>query len=217
MSWGKPAVELAQLSRIVTGDEVRARLICNVLAHYVASPATMKAIAFCVDIDHAEYMAAVFAAVGWKAVAVTSRTPRAERDAAPARLAAGEIQILCTCDLYNEGVDIPEANTLLFLRPTQSPVVFQQQLGRGLRLADGKDSCLVLDFVGRVRQDFRFDRLYQALTGLTRRQLVAELDAGLPTWWIAWRCATISTIGAVPACRRRGRWCCMGRIRAPRS
>ncbi|HRP94835.1 MAG TPA: DUF3427 domain-containing protein [Rhodocyclaceae bacterium] len=103
---------------------------------------------------------------------------RAERDAAPARLAADDMQILCSCDLYNEGVDIPEANTLLFLRPTQSPVVFQQQLGRGLCLADGKDSCLVLDFVGRVRQDFRFDRLYQALTGLTRRQLVAELDAG---------------------------------------
>ncbi len=176
--WGNTAAESTYLSRILTGDHARARLICTAIEHYVASLGAMKAIAFCVDIAHAVFMASAFNAVGWKALAVTSQTPRAERDAAPAKLAAGEIRIICTCDLYNEGVDIPAANTLLFLRPTQSPVVFQQQLGRGLRLSDGKDTCLVLDFVGRVRNDFRFDRLYQAITGLTRRQLVDEIDAG---------------------------------------
>lgn len=176
--WGNTAAELARLSQILTGDHVRARLVCNAIDHYVAHPVAMKAIAFCVDIAHANFMAAAFCAVGWKAHAITSQTARADRDTAPARLAAGEIQIICTCDLYNEGVDIPEANTLLFLRPTQSAVVFQQQLGRGLRLADGKDSCLVLDFVGRVRGDFRFDRLYQSITGLTRRQLTDEIQDG---------------------------------------
>lgn len=155
--WGNTAAESAHLSKILTGDHVRARLVCTAIEHYVANLGAMKAIAFCVDIAHAEFMATAFNAVGWKALAVTSKTPRIERDAAPAKLAAGEIRIICTCDLYNEGVDIPEANTLLFLRPTQSPVVFQQQLGRGLRLAAGKDTCLVLDFVGRVRTDFRFD------------------------------------------------------------
>ncbi len=176
--WGNTAAELAQLSRILTGDHARARLVCNAIDHYVANPGAMKAIAFCVDIAHAEFMAAAFSAIGWKSVPITSQTPKAERDAAPTKLAAGEVQIICTCDLYNEGVDIPEANTLLFLRPTQSAVVFQQQLGRGLRLADGKESCLVLDFVGLVRNDFRFDRLFQAITGLTRRQLTDEVEGG---------------------------------------
>jgi hypothetical protein len=83
-----------------------------------------------------------------------------------------------TVDLYNEGVDIPEVDTLLLLRPTQSPVVFQQQIGRGLRLAPGKESCLVLDFVGQHRAEFRFDRLLGSLTGLTRRQLEQSVEQG---------------------------------------
>jgi hypothetical protein len=86
-------------------------------------------------------------------------------------------------DLYNEGVDIPEVDTLLLLRPTQSPVLFQQQIGRGLRLVPGKESCLVLDFVGLHDVRFRFDRLLATLTGLGRRglaQAVAHGFADLP-------------------------------------
>jgi hypothetical protein len=85
---------------------------------------------------------------------------------------------LVTCDLYNEGVDLPQVDTLLLLRPTQSPVLFQQQFGRGLRLCKGKESCLVLDFVGRHRQDFRFDRLLSSITGLSRGQLIDAVDKG---------------------------------------
>jgi hypothetical protein len=69
-------------------------------------------------------------------------------------------------------------DTLLLLRPTQSPVLFQQQIGRGLRLALGKDSCLVLDFVGQHRTEFRFDRLLSSLTGLSRRELVDGVEHG---------------------------------------
>jgi superfamily II DNA or RNA helicase len=83
-----------------------------------------------------------------------------------------------TCDLYNEGVDLPLVDTLLLLRPTQSPVLFQQQIGRGLRLAKGKESCLILDFVGRHREEFRFDRLLSTLTGLSRAQLIEAVDKG---------------------------------------
>jgi hypothetical protein len=88
---------------------------------------------------------------------------------------------VCTCDLYNEGVDLPDVNTLLLLRPTQSPVLFEQQLGRGLRLAPGKESCLVLDFVGRYREDFRFDQLLQVMTGLPKKRLIEDLEHGFPT------------------------------------
>ena len=81
-------------------------------------------------------------------------------------------------------MDIPEINTLLLLRPTQSPVIFQQQIGRGLRLADGKESCLVLDFVGLYAEGFRFDTLFRAITGQTRAQLKDAVENGfglLPT------------------------------------
>ena len=176
--WGRAQQEREDLRNIVGADHARARRVIDALEHYANRRDAVRAIAFCVDIDHAQFMAARFAETGWPAMAVTSQTPSQERAAAPARLAAGQVQILCTCDLYNEGVDIPDANTLLLLRPTQSPVVFAQQLGRGLRLAPGKDSCLVLDFVGRVEQGFRFDRIYQAITGLSRRQFQQEMEHG---------------------------------------
>ena len=90
----------------------------------------------------------------------------------------GKLNVLCTCDLYNEGIDIPSVDTLLFLRPTQSPVVLQQQLGRGLRLSNDKESCLVIDLVGRHRVDFRFDRLLTLLSGLPRGDLAESVEKG---------------------------------------
>ena len=176
--WGQPQQEREDLGKLLGADHARARRIIHALEHYADRRSAVRAIAFCVDIDHANFMAARFTETGWPAMAVTSQTSREERLAAPVRLASGGLQVLCTCDLYNEGVDIPDANTLLFLRPTQSPVVFAQQLGRGLRLAPGKESCLVLDFVGRIKEGFRFDRLYQAMTGLTRRQFQQEMEQG---------------------------------------
>lgn len=178
VSWGNPQSELRDLSNVLGADHARARRIIDAINHYADKPQAVRAIAFCVDIAHANFMAERFKETGWPAISVTSQTPSEERRSAPARLASGEIRILCTCDLYNEGVDIPEANTLLFLRPTQSPVVFAQQLGRGLRLAPNKESCLVLDFVGRINEGFRFDRLYQSVTGLSRKQFIEEIQSG---------------------------------------
>jgi hypothetical protein len=108
----------------------------------------------------------------------TSVTPVDARRKAPGRLARGEVNVLCTCDLYNEGIDIPSVDTLLFLRPTQSPVIIQQQLGRGLRLAPDKDSCLIIDLVGRHKVDFRFDRMFGILSGLPRTQLISAVEHG---------------------------------------
>jgi superfamily II DNA or RNA helicase len=178
--WNQPG-ELAQLANVISGNDARARLVVHAVAQYVADHAGMRAIAFCVDIAHANFMAECLTAAGLPALAITSATPREVRERAPRELAAGTLKALCTVDLFNEGVDIPEANTLLFLRPTQSPVVFQQQLGRGLRLAQGKESCLVLDFVGRLQNDFRFDVLYRAITGLNRQQLIEAVEQGFTT------------------------------------
>jgi superfamily II DNA or RNA helicase len=178
--WNQPG-EASQLAKVISGNDVRARLVINAIRQYTADPSELRALAFCVDIAHAEFMATRLCDAGLPAIAITSQTTRDMRESAPQRLVNGELRVICTVDLYNEGVDIPEANTLLLLRPTQSPVVFQQQLGRGLRLAPNKDSCLVLDFVGRLREDFRFDVLYRSMTGLNRQQLVEAAEHGFTT------------------------------------
>lgn len=115
---------------------------------------------------------------GILAACVVGATPDEERCRAPQRLIDGELCALVTVDLYNEGVDLPMVDTLLLLRPTQSPVLFQQQLGRGLHLAPGKEACLVLDFVGQHRADFCFDRLLSSITGMSRRALTEAVERG---------------------------------------
>lgn len=182
VEWGRPG-EAAQVESVIMAEpEIRARSIIAAWQGKVGNPRHSRAIAFCVSVAHAQYMAEAFTRAGIPSACVYGETPSAERAAAPERLARGEVAVLTTVDLYNEGIDIPSVDTLLFLRPTQSPVVFQQQLGRGLRHheTDGhhKDSCLVLDFVGRHREEFRFDRLLGPITGLNRRELLDAVDRG---------------------------------------
>ncbi|WP_395744380.1 DUF3427 domain-containing protein [Prosthecobacter sp.] len=175
--WNQPG-EVSAIDAIVSGNDVRARLVIQEWARLTAEPGKCKALAFCVSVAHAEFMARKFNEAGLKALCVTGGTDTEERRRAPQRLQKGEVCVLVTCDLYNEGVDLPAVDTLLLLRPTQSPVLFQQQIGRGLRLAEGKQSCLVLDFVGRYRVEFRFDRLLSTLTGLTRNDLKHAVENG---------------------------------------
>lgn len=176
--WDSRGAEAAALDRLLTGNHARARLVVNELRRLHPDPARMRALAFCVSVAHAEFMADSFNAAGIPALCVAGATDAGVRRDAPQRLARRELNVLVTCDLYNEGVDFPDVDTLLLLRPTQSPVVFQQQLGRGLRLAPDKESCLVLDFVGRHREEFRFDRLLGVLSGLSRRALIEQVERG---------------------------------------
>lgn len=172
------AGEVSAIDAIVSGNDVRARLVIQEWARLTAEPGKCKALAFCVSVAHAEFMTRKFNEAGLKALCVTGGTDLEVRRQAPERLQKGELCVLVTCDLYNEGVDLPAVDTLLLLRPTQSPVLFQQQIGRGLRLAEGKQSCLVLDFVGRYRVEFRFDRLLSTITGLTRNDLKKAVENG---------------------------------------
>mgnify|MGYP002738441063 FL=1 len=87
----------------------------------------------------------------------------------------GVINILCVVDIFNEGVDIPEVDTLLFLRPTESLTIFLQQLGRGLRLASDKECCTVLDFVGNARAEYDFAQKFRALVGKTNKAISHEI------------------------------------------
>jgi superfamily II DNA or RNA helicase len=110
------------------------------------------AIGFCVSIEHAKYMAQAFEAAGLPAMAVHSGSESADRVRAVRELTGGRVRILFVVDLFNEGVDIPCIDLVMFLRPTESMTVFVQQLGRGLRLHPGKRRLIVLDFIGNYRR-----------------------------------------------------------------
>jgi superfamily II DNA or RNA helicase len=169
-----------ELGNLYTGHDARARLVWNAVKE-TADIRRMRAIGFCVSIGHAEFMADTFNRVGVKAKALTSRVDRAVQRDAIDELKRGDLQILFTVDLFNEGVDLPTVDTILLLRPTESATIFLQQLGRGLRLADDKPCLTVLDFIGAQHAQFRFDLRYRALTGSTRRGLVRDVERDFPT------------------------------------
>ncbi|MFZ2825435.1 DUF3427 domain-containing protein [Hydrogenophaga sp.] len=175
--WDRPG-EREAVDNLVTGNDVRAKLVINEWRRLASDARHSRAIVFCVSVAHAEFMTDWLNRAGLPAACVVGTTAPEERRRAPQRLLSGELCALVTVDLYNEGIDLPMVDTLLLLRPTQSPVLFQQQIGRGLRLAPGKESCLVLDFVGQHRTEFRFDRLLSSLTGLSRRELVDGVENG---------------------------------------
>lgn len=174
----RQAGEIAFLDKVLTGNDVRARMIVNEWRRLCADPRQSKAVAFCVSVAHARFMTDHFNKSGLPALCVTGQSTQAEREAAPGALASGEVCVLFTVDLFNEGVDLPTVDTILLLRPTQSAVLFQQQIGRGLRLANGKESCLILDFVGQYSAEFRFDHLFGQITGMNRRQLIDSVENG---------------------------------------
>jgi superfamily II DNA or RNA helicase/diadenosine tetraphosphate (Ap4A) HIT family hydrolase/HKD family nuclease len=110
-----------------------------------------RTLAFCVTVSHADFMAEFLRGNGVAAAAVHSGPTSAPRAGSVEQLRAGELQVICTVDMFNEGLDVPEIDTVLMLRPTESPVVFLQQLGRGLRRNDGKDALTAIDFIGNHR------------------------------------------------------------------
>ncbi len=168
------------LSNLLTSDDAWARYVLAQMASRVDDVHRMRALGFCVSVQHARFMARVFQANGIPAAAVWADSPDDERAAALADLAAARINVLFSVDLFNEGVDIPAVDTLLLLRPTDSPTLFLQQLGRGLRRMHGKTICTVLDFVGHHRKEFRFDRRFRALLGGSRKDLVRQVTEGFP-------------------------------------
>ncbi len=171
--------DVEALSDRYTSSDAWARLVVKQLIDHVDVDA-MRGLGFCVSIDHARFMARHFNHHGIRAVAIWGDSPRADREAALRDLASGAVKVVFSVDLFNEGVDVPTVDTVLMLRPTESPTLFLQQLGRGLRKADGKPFCTVLDFVGTHRKEFRFDRRYRALLGGTRRDVERAVQAEFP-------------------------------------
>ncbi len=140
--------EKSMISRDIAKTENIDFIIKNINKHLPNDK--LKCIAFCNSINHARTMAEAFTEHGIPAIALTGDNDVGERIKAFDNLQndSNQLQIICTVDILNEGVDIPRLNMVLFLRPTESSTIFLQQLGRGLRKCDGKKYLTVLDFIG---------------------------------------------------------------------
>ena len=141
--WSAGGYDKGELSKVYTLSgamaQRRADLVVTSLLKYVTDIDDVKGLGFCVSIEHAEFMCRYFNEHNIPSMFLTGHSPEEERKTAKQRLVAGEVRFIFVVDIYNEGVDIPEVNTVLFLRPTESLTVFLQQLGRGLRLSEEKE------------------------------------------------------------------------------
>lgn len=180
VEWKRGSYDRAGLDRVYTGNDARAAKILREVRDKVTDVHAMRALGFCVSVAHAQYMARVFTNAGIPALAVSGDTGDQQREQALADLRKRQVNVLFAADLFNEGLDLPEVDTVLFLRPTQSATLFLQQLGRGLRRARGKAVLTALDFIGQQRREFRFDVRYRALIGVGRTALVRQIEQGFP-------------------------------------
>lgn len=178
VSWINGKYDTSELENIYTSDDIRCSLILSKVQEYVTDMDSVKGLGFCISVKHAEYMADFFNKHGVPSIALSAKSIDAIRGEAKTKLVKGEIRFIFVVDLYNEGVDIPEVNTVLFLRPTESATVFLQQLGRGLRLAEGKECLTVLDFVGRANKKYKFDSKYESIVGKGRKSLRKQVEEG---------------------------------------
>ena len=179
VKWEKGKYLASELTSLYTKNDVRVGEIISNLNKYTNDINDVRAIGFCVTIEHAAFMTEKFNLAGLKAEFLTAKNS-SERDRIREQFRKKEFNYLFVVDIFNEGVDIPEIDTVLFLRPTESLTVFLQQLGRGLRLADGKDCLTVLDFVGNARPEYDFETKFRALIGKTTTSVQKEIEDDFP-------------------------------------
>lgn len=177
--WEKGRYVASELTSVYTANDRRVKDIFQALDKYVKDMQEVRALCFCVSIEHAQFMAEKFILAGLKAEYLAS-TNSNEREDKRRRFKQKEINYLFVVDIFNEGVDIPEIDTVLFLRPTESLTIFLQQLGRGLRLAEGKENLTVLDFVGNARPEYDFEHKFRALIGKTASPVLKEVEDDFP-------------------------------------
>lgn len=178
LKWSRKGYEVKELENVYTSSKVRSNQIIRSLEKYVTELDEVKGLGFCVSIEHAKYMAKFFTRAHIPSIALFGGIDSKTRDTAQAKLLSGEIKFIFVVDLYNEGIDIPEVNTILFLRPTESLTVFLQQLGRGLRLSEGKECLTVLDFVGQAHKNYNFEEKFRALVGRTKHSVKHYIENG---------------------------------------
>jgi superfamily II DNA or RNA helicase/diadenosine tetraphosphate (Ap4A) HIT family hydrolase len=146
ITWRRGRFDEAQLSQAVQTRQRANHVIEQHRLH-----AGKRTLVFCVSQSHADFMSAKFSEAGLKAVAVHTGTGSAPRAASLQALREGDLAVICAVDLFNEGVDMPELDTVMMLRPTESRIVWLQQFGRGLRLSQPGKRLTVIDYIGNHR------------------------------------------------------------------
>lgn len=182
IKWSRGGYDKTELSNIYTINQAvahrRANMIVQSIDKYVTDIDDVKGLGFCVSIVHAKFMAAHFNNCGIPSMYLTGQSSNEERNSVKQKLVDGEVRFIFVVDIYNEGVDIPEVNTILFLRPTESLTVFLQQLGRGLRLAENKECLTVLDFIGQANKKYSFEDKFRSLLSNTVKSIQWEIKDG---------------------------------------
>lgn len=182
LKWASGGYDKTELSNLYTISgtiaQRRADHVVSSLLKYVTDINDVKGLGFCVTVAHAEFMSGYFNEHGIPSMYLTGQSPDEERKMAKDKLVKGEVRFIFVVDIYNEGVDIPEVNTVLFLRPTESLTIFLQQLGRGLRLAEDKECLTVLDFIGQANRKYNFEDKFAAFLSNTSRSVTREIKDG---------------------------------------
>ena len=178
LKWQRKGYNISELDKVYTGNDIRVNNILTSLNKYITDINEVVGLGFCVSKEHAKFMAQRFNEAGIESLALTDESKKDDRNSAKEKLVNGELKFIFVVDIYNEGVDIPEVNTILFLRPTESLTVFLQQLGRGLRLSEGKECLTVLDYVGQAHVNYNFEEKFRALIGKTNNSVKNYIENG---------------------------------------
>lgn len=182
--WRSGKYDVSELENVYTGAHLlalqRLDAVVNALLRYEPDLGRVRGIGFCVSVKHAEFMATKFNEREIPSEVLVGETDSESRAQLLSRFRGGELQFLFTRDVLNEGLDIPDINTVLFLRPTESLTVFLQQLGRGLRHAPGKECLTVIDFVGQAHRKYQISRKLKALLSANRVGIDREVEADFP-------------------------------------
>ena len=182
ITWERGKYKESELNNVLTINEVSAKVRINTIIQainkYITDIQEIKGLGFCVSKEHAQYMSNQFNSNGISSIALTADSDSNLRSEARNKLKRGEYKFIFVVDIYNEGVDIPEVNTVLFLRPTESLTIFLQQLGRGLRNSDNKEFLTVLDFIGQSNKKYNFEEKFNSLLHISRQKLENEINKG---------------------------------------
>lgn len=178
IKWQNGKYSPSELTEVYTSN-IRVNDVIQKCEEYLTDMHNVIALCFCVTQVHARYMSEKFNEAGLKSEYLVSGRNDI-RAKVKSQLIKKEINYLFVVDIFNEGVDIPEIDTILFLRPTESLTVFLQQLGRGLRFADNKECLTVLDFVGNARDEYDFEGKFRNLIGKSNNSIKSEIENSFP-------------------------------------
>ncbi len=180
VKWNAGKYDTSELTELLSNKR-RIKIVVEAIHHYLTDPFSCKAVCFCTSKEHAAFMSKELNNAGLKAkylVSGAGNEVEHVRKNIRHQFQRGELNFICVVDILNEGVDIPEIDTVLFLRPTESLTVFLQQLGRGLRISENKECLTVLDFVSQAHANYNFSEKFRALLGKSDNNIQKEIESG---------------------------------------